>query len=420
MPKRGRTRKKNRTHVEENDAAQSALTAKKDELKVPKSLVIRRGKTASVVGELVDDLRHMMLPYTALHFQEDPKNRKLTLAQYTTHLALPMGITHMLSFSQNEERLNMRLARTPEGPTLSFRVHQFSLSRQIKSLQKRPVSYTASLSENPPVVVTNNFGDASASPHVKLMRITFQNLFPAINVSTVKLSECRRVVLFNFTEEDTTEEEQIKGEGPKRQIVQMRHFAVKATPVGVHRRVRRLIQDKIPNLSKCQDISDYLAGDGFQSDAPSDSEPEDDPNQVMQLPDKYVGKGNHKSQKSALKLVEIGPRMSLELIKVEKGLGVGDILYHAHVKKTPEEAAALKKRKEGETALKGQRRAGQEANVERKRKAVQEKREAKKTRQEEREKSTMDSLRSGQKVLDDNSSASGEDSSADEESVEMN
>jgi hypothetical protein len=37
-----------------------------------------------------------------------------------------------------------------------------------------------------------------------------------------------------------------------------------------------------------------------------------------------VGKGNHKSQKSALKLVEIGPRLSLELIKVEKGIGAMD------------------------------------------------------------------------------------------------
>jgi ribosome biogenesis protein SSF1/2 len=100
--------------------------------------------------------------------------------------------------SRYEERLKLGLARTPEGPTLPFRVHQFSLSRHIKSLQKRPVSYTVSLSESPPVIVTNTFG---------LMRIAFQNLFPAINISTVKLSACRRVVLFNFTEEDVDEED---------------------------------------------------------------------------------------------------------------------------------------------------------------------------------------------------------------------
>jgi hypothetical protein len=42
------------------------------------------------------------------------------------------------------------------------------------------------------------------------------------------------------------------------------------------------------NLSKCKDIADYLARDDFQSDAPiDDSEPEDDTNLVLQLPDKY-------------------------------------------------------------------------------------------------------------------------------------
>jgi ribosome biogenesis protein SSF1/2 len=387
MPKRGRNRKKSRTHVlEKAEAAQSALTTKKDE-KVPKSLVIRRGKTATEVGELVEDLRHLMLPYTALHFQEDPKNRKLTLAQYAVHLSLPMGITHMLSFSQNQERLNLRVARTPDGPTLSFRVHRFSLNRHIKALQKRPVSYTDSLSANPPIVVTNNFGDAAALPHIKLMRITFQNMFPAINVSTVKLSECRRVVLFNLIEVPDIEETGISS----RHLVQMRHFAVQASPVGVHRRVRRLAQDKLPNLHKCQDIADYLVGN--QSDAPSDSEPEDDPAHVVQLPDRYVGKGNRKAGKSALKMVEIGPRLTLELLKVEKGLGAGDVLYHAHVKKSPEEAAALKAKKEKEVNLKHQRRVEQEKNVERKRNIVDEKRESKRRKKEEREKSSMEALR---------------------------
>ena len=417
MPKRGRTRKKNRTHVRDNETAQSALTEKQDE-KVPKSLVLRRGKTASVVGELVEDLRHLMLPYTALHFKEDPKNRKLTMAQYATHLALPMGITHLLCFSQNDERLFLRLARTPQGPTLSFRVHQFTLNRHIKKLQKRPVSYTESLTENPPLVVTNNFGDASAAAHLKLLRITFQNLFPAINVSTVKLAECRRVVLFNLIEQPAQEEEgkeQTNNDEakPPQQFIEMRHFAIKATPVGVNRRVRRLVvKDKIPNLNKCQDIADYL-GDAILSDAPSDSEPEEDV--TLNLPDSYVGKGNHKSQKSALKLVEIGPRLTLELFKVEKGLGGAggaDVLYHAYNAKSPQEAAALKERKDREKELKQQRRAQQEQNVERKRKLREEKRQAKKQRQAEREQRAMEQLRSGQQLQPQNDDNDSDDNSA--------
>lgn len=310
---------------------------------------------------------------------------------------------------------------------------------------------------------------------MKLLRITFQNMFPAINVASVKLTECRRVVLFNFQEIDNDEEmdemeesnhkigkmvanageagatatsdndgtrdnkkKQQKtkdqttspeGSGSaesaldheqqprqhRRQIVHMRHYAIKATPVGVNRRVRRLVQDKIPNLGKCQDIADYIQQQnegGYHSDAPSDSEPEDDPNLVLKLPDKYVGKGNHKSQTSALKLVEIGPRLSMELIKVEKGLGSGDVLYHAHIQKSPTEAAALKEKHERQRELKTQRRALQQANVERKRQAAELKRELKRQKKEAKEKATMEALRNGNPIPNEFTEIEREDSSS--------
>ena len=418
----------------------------------------------------MEDLRKLMLPYTALQFQEDPKNRKLTLAKYCQDLALPMGITHILAFSQSEQRLNMRLARTPEGPTLTFRVTQFSLAKHIKALQRRPVSDQArSLHQNPPIVVTNNFGDASAPPQIKLLRITFQNMFPAINVATVKLTECRRVVLFHLIDEEVEEEINDDGdddnedetnkedknddgadqESPKpkkldktkrkkktrkvvKQRVQIRHYAIKAAPVGIDRKVRRLVQSKLPNLNRVQDIADYITGQaatgggGSVGDV-SDSEAEDDPAHVVQLAQSYAGKGNIKQQKSALKLVEMGPRLSLELIKVEKGLGGGDVMYHAHVHKTPQEAKELKMRKEGERNLKKQRREEQDRNVERKRKATEEKREAKRKRKEEREQEAMEALRQGGGAVgavrdlhnEDEESGSGEEESGNDSGEEQ-
>jgi ribosome biogenesis protein SSF1/2 len=322
-----------------------------------------------------------------------------------------------MAFSQNEERLNMRLARTPEGPTLSFRVHKFSLNKHIKALQRRPMSDGArSLHVNPPIVVTNNFGDAGAvggaPPHIKLLRITFQNLFPAINVATVKLSDCRRVVLFNLIPQPDGED----GEKTKA-VVDIRHYAIKATPVGIHKKVRRLVQAKLPNLHKVQDIADYLEGNAITSDAPSDSEAEDDPSHVVQLSDQYAGKGNGKAQKSALKLVEMGPRLTLELIKVQKGLGGGDILYHALVNKSPAEAEAIKVRKQNEAALKVQRRAEQDANVDRKKGVADEKRETKRKRKDEREKNTMENLRKGREVdkSDDEEESGDEEESDDDE-----
>lgn len=78
------------------------------------------------------------------------------------------------------------------------------------------------------MVVTNRFGDGDAAPHVKLLRVTFQNMFPAVNVANVRLRDFRRVVLFHYDEE--AEE------------VDVRHYAIRADPVGVDRRVRRVLK----------------------------------------------------------------------------------------------------------------------------------------------------------------------------------
>jgi ribosome biogenesis protein SSF1/2 len=418
MPRKGRQRKKSRTHVADTENVIGTLT-NSEETKVPKSLVvseffndmccsrcyrgcisylsfrfiqIRRGKCETIVADLVYDVRKLMMPYTASNFKEDANYRKLTLHKYCQHVCLPLGISHMLAFSQNDERLAMRLAKTPQGPTLTFRVHQFSLAKHIQNLQRRPVN-TNSLTNNPPIVVTNNFGDSTAPPQVKLMRITFQNMFPAINVASVKLKECRRVVLFHL----------IEGEEGEAARVEVRHYAIKATPVGVNKKVRRLIQTKIPNLNKVQDIADYIQGTATAStnvDVASDSEPEDN-NAVVELAQNYAGRGNKGQSKSALKLVELGPRLSLELIKVEQGLGDGNVMFHAHIHKSPAEAKEIQQKLEGKTQLKKNRRAEQERNVDRKRRANEDKRDGKRQRKEDREKSALDELRQKEHAASD-------------------
>ena len=440
MPKRGRKRKKTHTHAA-NDENVAGTLMNTDLVKVPKSLIIRRGKCESVVTDLIQDLRKLMMPYTALNFQEDASYRKLTLTKYCQHVCLPLGISHIMAFSQNQDRLTMRIAKTPQGPTLTFRAHRFSLSKHIQKLQRRPVN-TKSLLDSPPIVVTNNFGDQTAPPQIKLMRITFQNMFPAINVANVKLKDCRRVVLFHLIEEEETNDGKSSSSAPGeetppavRQRVEVRQYAIKATPVGIDRKVRRLIQSKIPNLNKVQDIADYIAGSANATtsvDAASDSEPEDGSNAIVELAQNYVGKGNKSQGKSALKLVELGPRLCLELIKVEQGLGEGNVMFHAHVKKTPEEAKEIQEKAEGKIRQKNLRRQEQDRNVERKRKVQEEKREAKKERKQERENAAMDDLRNAagddndldddENLLDDDDVDEEEDpiddASIDEEDIE--
>jgi ribosome biogenesis protein SSF1/2 len=360
----------------------------------------------SEVVELVSDLRKLMSPYTALNFKEDTKNSKLSksLAHYAKELTSSLGITHILSVSQNESKLAMRLARTPVGPTLTFKIQQFSLSKHVRKVQRRPFDMNSAASKittHPPIVVTNNFGDATAAPHVKLMRITFQNMFPAINVATVKLRNCRRVVLFNFIRREEQSSENALGQSEEDEEVEVRHYAVRATPVGINKKVKRIIQARIPNLSKLEDISDYITGTTASgakaaaasgSGAMSDSEAEDETSHVV-LSEKYAGKGNIKAQKSALKLVELGPRLRLKLTKVERGLASGDVMYHAYVHKDPEEVKAQREKINQEANLKKRRREEQEENVRRKKDAVDEKRERRKQRRDERERAVMEELR---------------------------
>jgi len=425
MPRKAGRRKKKRTHVVDNENGVGALTSQ-ETLKVPKSLVIRRGRAEAEVIELVTDIRKMMSPYTASSFKEDARNRKVTLAYYVNQLAGPMGISHFLSLTQNDSKLNFRIARAPTGPTLSFKVNQFSLTRQVRAVQRRPYDSQQAFS-HAPIVVTNNFGDNTAAPHVKLMRITFQNMFPAINVASVKLVDCRRVVLFNFMRRDVKEEEKSEKENqnddsPEKEEedeeVEVRHYAIRATPVGVNRKVRRLIQAKIPNLSKLEDISDYITGQtSAGAPAPvattgnvSDSEPEDETSHV-ELAQKYSGKGNAKSQKSALKLVELGPRLRIKLMKVERGIVSGDVMYHAYVKKSINEIKEQRSKIEQAASLKKRRREEQDQNVARKKAVKDAKLDAKRKRKEEREKQAMGKLREEANIAenDNDESSSGED-----------
>jgi ribosome biogenesis protein SSF1/2 len=198
-------------------------------------------------------------------------------------------------------------------------------------------------------VVLNNFN--GTEDHVKLMNVTFQKMFPAIDVKTVQLSECRRVVLFNYQKETDT--------------IEFRQYVIRAAPLGLSKSVKTIVKAKVPDLSKLDDISEYVLGNGAGAGSASDSEVDDEAAHVT-LPDNFRGRGNQRSQKSAVRLTEIGPRLTLKLTKVEREVCEGDVLYHAYMSKTPEEAAKLKIKKEEAIALKRKRREEQEANVTRK------------------------------------------------------
>lgn len=347
-------RRKRRTHVPLSNPQQQASIP--EEERVPKSLVLRKGRTTPEVGSLVAELRRLMGPETASRLKERRTNRMKDFAAVAGHL----GLTHILSFSQSPAALKLRIARFPRGPTLTFKVERYCLQHHVRATQKRPYE-SLSAYQTAPLVVLNNFGDASSPPYVKLMKITFQNMFPPLNVNTVKLTDCRRIVLFDY--------DAATG------LVEQRHFAIRAAPSELHKSIKKLVQTKIPSLGSMTDISEFVLGPALQAyggaGAASDSEVDDETSHVI-LPERFRGRGNLKSQKSAIRLAELGPRLTMKLMKVERGFLEGDVIYHNYIKKAPEEVRALEAKAKAGRELKKRRREEQEANVARKEQKLQE------------------------------------------------
>lgn len=134
--KMARRRTKKRTHVGASIPAGKAVPANQVS-RAPKSMVIRigAGEVGPSVSQLVKDVRAMMEPGTAARLKERRNNR---LRDYVT-MAGPLGVTHLMLFSRSTSgNTNLRLALTPRGPTLNFRVEKYSLCKDVKKALKHP------------------------------------------------------------------------------------------------------------------------------------------------------------------------------------------------------------------------------------------------------------------------------------------
>jgi len=65
-----------------------------------------------------------------------------------------------------------------------------------------------------------------------------------ICVLQVKLRNIRRCVLLNY---DVSSK-----------MIDFRHYAIKAVPVGLSKGVKKLVQSKVPNLGRFEDVSDFI------------------------------------------------------------------------------------------------------------------------------------------------------------------
>ncbi|EEQ83936.1 hypothetical protein RJZ56_005631 [Blastomyces dermatitidis] len=393
-------RMKKRTHLRAANASNvTPRSASASMQKTPRSMVIRvgAGEIGPSVSQLVKDVRAMMEPDTASRLKERKSNK---LKDYTV-MTGPLGVTHLLLFSRSSTgNTNFRLALAPRGPTLHFRVENYSLCKDVIKALKHPKG-SDKLHLTPPLLVMNNFmssktddenpSSKAVPKHLESLTTTvFQSLFPPISPQTTPLSSIRRIMLLN---RELSPEQTEDGS----YIINLRHYAITTKRTGIPKRIRRLDPKEqrrrdrkagaLPNLGKLDDVADYLldpSAAGYTSASETELDTDAEVEVMEATAKKVLNKrelqrmkaGERKSstqsdpsvEKRAVKLVELGPRMKLKLTKVEEGLCGGKVLWHHVLTKTEAETKQLDEAWEKKRREKEQRRKEQKENVERKRK----------------------------------------------------
>uniref|UniRef100_A0A0K0DEY0 Brix domain-containing protein n=1 Tax=Angiostrongylus cantonensis TaxID=6313 RepID=A0A0K0DEY0_ANGCA len=288
--RRGRVGDVQERAIKQIRTACAAKTAEYEKARQPHSFVIHRGSVGKYVKSLVKDIRQIL--------------KRNNIKDFVVHGGV-LGVTNMIVLTASEISIQLRMMRFNQGPTLTFRVHEYSLARHVLSTQKRP-SVHQKLFEKPPLIILNGFNQ-------------------------LDLRSVKRCLLVNYWEEDDS--------------IDIRHYAIRVVASAINKSVRKLIlagkssSKELPDLSKYKDISDYLLNPGHLSDSEYEGE-----EQEVILPQSLSAKtGTAKGEKSHIRLMEIGPRLKLELLKVEDGIDEGEVLYNKNVQKTGPELVALKK-----------------------------------------------------------------------------
>lgn len=313
-----------------------------------------------------------------------------------------LGVSHLWILSATAKGPYLRIGKLAQGPTSTFRIVEYSLACDIRAMQRRPVLLTdADLTVNP-LLIMNNFNanlttattpslSSTAIPDeedsknknqqkaIELVSQTLKHSFPPLDVNTTKLSSLKRVLLIHRDLESG--------------LIYVRHYALRLLQAGLSTSVRKMVQKKrIPKMSQLSDVSQILekdlqhtlfssdseAGGGLLSGAPGTTP---STNQIkLPQPIKQLRKGAN----TTVKLTEVGPRLTLQLVKIQAGLCDGAVLYHQFESRSDDQARDTEQRITQRKELKRKRREEQDANVKRKEDAKRAKKERRKQAAESR------------------------------------
>uniref|UniRef100_A0A182MR80 Brix domain-containing protein n=1 Tax=Anopheles culicifacies TaxID=139723 RepID=A0A182MR80_9DIPT len=342
MKKKGRKPQYKRSRAKVEAPVEDEPAAIKN---APHTFVIRRGERCASIARLSRDFRRMMEPFTATHLRE----RRINKVKDFVHLSGFFHVSHMCVFSLSSQTLSLKIIRMPKGPTLTFKLHQYTLAKDVIS-NTRKQFVDDECFKTAPLVILNSF--SGEGKHLKLMASTFQNMFPPINLSKIKLSSLKRCVLLSYN--------------PVSKLIDLRHYSITVVPVNLNRGVKKLVTRNIPNLGRFEDIADFVE----KGHLLSESEVDDEEAHVVLA--QNLKCGNLAENQSSLRLHEIGPRITMRLMKIEDDLMTGEVLYHDYIEKDAIEVEAIRKKRAQQRKLKEQRKHKQEENLKKKEKDKEE------------------------------------------------
>ncbi|MEN2498625.1 MAG: hypothetical protein MHMPM18_002905, partial [Marteilia pararefringens] len=207
--------------------------------------VIARGTLNHMLKELEKDIRSLFQPLTFCNFHTFANQKFRDIAK-----ALPqLKATHLVAMSETSNKLSyIKIARSPSGPTLTFRIEQYALLQDILSL-------THNSSKVPQVTLGKDFfttshaflitsGFSPEKKHQQLILGTLQNIFPTFDINDSDLKAFKRCAIFHI-DPDTEE-------------IDFRQYAVKRTQITDVKSFATVSQSKLFNMASFSDISEVV------------------------------------------------------------------------------------------------------------------------------------------------------------------
>lgn len=275
----------------------------------PHSFVIKRGQIGVGLAVLMQDLRCVLEPFTAKNLHVMKRNS----VRDFVNVASIFHVQNMLIITNTEKSAYLRFCKLPRGPTVTYKILDYTLRKDVIASQKKPTS-SPDLYLRAPLVVMKSFNEKVDCDEEhqfdqnELQTVMWQGLFPSIDVRNLKLLKMKRVVLLRLNTDTGN--------------IDFRHYAIRVRPVGVSKPIRRLVTRKrVPDLGNLTSIDEMFDG-GMSSGASDGEEDQLDTSRHVD-----TSNDDFSTSKSAIRLQELGPRMTIKLHRIQEGLLGGIRLY---------------------------------------------------------------------------------------------